>query len=149
MPTTAEPLVWTPKTILHGVKEVLKDALGIDDEDFVNPKRQNLDIMFMNDLGGESIDILDIAFRLERHFRTLKLYASDFHPHELGNFSDMQLSRELLPEILEAAQQKFPGITNWDYVRPIEESCIGDLITVRLFCLVIANKLEVKWEDPI
>ncbi len=146
MPALSKQTTWTPETIFLAIKGVLMEALGLDDDDFAQSTKKPLDMLFMDDLGGESIDILDIAFRLERTF-SIKLSSSDFHPHTLSRFKDMQLSGELTPEILEAAQQKFPTITNWNYVQP-KISTIGDLITVRLFCVVIAKKLEVQWVDP-
>ena len=46
--------------ILEKVREVLVDALGVD-EDEVTPEAT-----LMGDLGAESIDFLDIVFRLEK-----------------------------------------------------------------------------------
>ena len=48
--------------IYNKVKEVLVDALGVDDED-VKPTST-----LRGDLGAESIDFLDIVFRLEKAF---------------------------------------------------------------------------------
>ena len=44
------------------VKEILVDALGLDDDE-VTPQST-----LMGDLGAESIDFLDIVFRLEKSF---------------------------------------------------------------------------------
>ena len=46
------------------VKDVLVDALGVDEED-VTPTAS-----LRSDLGAESIDFLDISFRLEKAFGT-------------------------------------------------------------------------------
>ncbi|MEM9296594.1 MAG: phosphopantetheine-binding protein, partial [Planctomycetota bacterium] len=45
--------------VLAKVREVLEDALGVD-EDEVTPEAK-----LVGDLGAESIDFLDIVFRLE------------------------------------------------------------------------------------
>src|SRR5947209_11340264 len=50
--------------IYSKVKDVLVDALGVD-EDEVTPEASLKD-----DLGAESIDFLDISFRLEKAFTT-------------------------------------------------------------------------------
>ena len=50
--------------IYSKVSEVLVDALGVDEED-VKP-----DATLKGDLGAESIDFLDITFRLEKAFTT-------------------------------------------------------------------------------
>ena len=55
-------LVPIPENIFNGVQSVLIDALAVDDDEVV------LDANFTNDLGAESIDFLDIVFRLEKQF---------------------------------------------------------------------------------
>ncbi len=47
---------------LRKVQATLVDALGVDDEDVTR------DATLQGDLGAESIDFLDIVFRLERNF---------------------------------------------------------------------------------
>jgi acyl carrier protein len=48
--------------IFEKVQEVLVDALGVEEEDVT------LTALLKGDLGAESIDILDVSFRLERKF---------------------------------------------------------------------------------
>src|SRR4029079_14458621 len=48
--------------VYNKVKEVLVDALGVDDDE-VTPNAT-----LRGDLGAESIDFLDIVFRLEKDF---------------------------------------------------------------------------------
>jgi acyl carrier protein len=50
--------------IEEGVSEVLQEALGVDAED-VKPGAT-----LTGDLGAESIDFLDIQFRMEKRFST-------------------------------------------------------------------------------
>ena len=45
--------------IYEKVKQVLVDALGVDDDEVTG------DAIIKDDLGAESIDFLDISFRLE------------------------------------------------------------------------------------
>jgi acyl carrier protein len=52
----------TNQQIFEGIKEVLLDALGVDDDEVT----MNADLE--KDLGAESIDFLDIYFRLEKEF---------------------------------------------------------------------------------
>ena len=51
-----------PDQILARVTTVLVQALGVDEDD-VTPAAS-----LLGDLGAESIDLLDIVFRLEREF---------------------------------------------------------------------------------
>jgi acyl carrier protein len=48
--------------IFQGVQEVLVDALGVDNEEVT------IQATLIGDLGAESIDFLDIVFRLEKAF---------------------------------------------------------------------------------
>lgn len=49
-------------SIFEGVREVLVGALGVDDDEVIP------DAVLEDDLGAESIDALDITFRLEKLF---------------------------------------------------------------------------------
>src|SRR3954467_15882598 len=57
-----EDVVPTNDEIIEKVRSTLVDALGVDEDD-VTP-----DATLFKDLGAESIDLLDIVFRLERNF---------------------------------------------------------------------------------
>ena len=48
--------------VLCAVQEILEDVLA------ANPEEATPDANFFDDLGGESIDILDLAFRCEKRF---------------------------------------------------------------------------------
>lgn len=54
---------WTEKEIFEKLKSILIEALEVDPE-IIKP-----DSLIINDLGGESIDILDISFRIEKAFK--------------------------------------------------------------------------------
>jgi len=64
--------------IYSKVKEVLVDALGVDDDE-VKP-----DAIIRDDLGAESIDFLDIMFRLEKSFG-IKIPRGEMIPENLNN----------------------------------------------------------------
>ncbi len=55
-------MTMTQDDVFAKVRDVLKDALGVDDEEVVPEAK------LTEDLGAESIDFLDIAFRLEKAF---------------------------------------------------------------------------------
>ena len=60
--------------IFKRVQEVLVDALGVD-EDEVKPEAS-----LREDLGAESIDFLDISFRLEKAFTSQCEHANQKRP---------------------------------------------------------------------
>ena len=57
-------MAFNRQQIEEGVSEVLQEALGVDAED-VKPEAT-----LTGDLGAESIDFLDISFRMEKRFST-------------------------------------------------------------------------------
>jgi acyl carrier protein len=74
----------TREEIYSKVQGVLVDALGVDDEE-VKP-----DASLINDLGAESIDFLDITFRLEKAFTTdpahkFTIPRGDLFPENMDN----------------------------------------------------------------
>lgn len=62
--------------IFEKVKETLVDALGVDDDEVT------LAATLEGDLGAESIDFLDIFFRLEKAF-SVKITRNEFLPETL------------------------------------------------------------------
>ncbi len=72
----------THDEIYEKVRSTLVDALGVDEED-VTPAAS-----LRNDLGAESIDLLDIVFRLERNFG-IKIPRGELFPE---NVSDPELA---------------------------------------------------------
>ena len=75
------PTPMTQDEIFPKVREVLVDALSVDDEE-VTP-----DAVIRDDLGAESIDFLDIQFRLEKAF-DIKIPKGDMMPEDLQNNPD-------------------------------------------------------------
>jgi acyl carrier protein len=68
----------TQEQVLAKVRDVLIDALGVDEEE-VTPQAR-----LVADLGAESIDFLDIVFRLEKAFG-IKINQSDLFPDNVLN----------------------------------------------------------------
>ena len=69
------------------VKEAVVEALALDDDE-VTP-----DATLMDDLGAESIDLLDILFRIEKN-TGVKIEASDLGDHIQGGIPDDEFSDE-------------------------------------------------------
>ena len=79
----------TKEEIFEKIQAALVDALGVDEED-VTP-----DATLVGDLGAESIDFLDIVFRLEKSF-SIKIPRGELFPRTFSpmpNTSKMEKSR--------------------------------------------------------
>lgn len=68
-------MAMTREEIFEEVSEVLVDALGLDDDEVTE------NATLMGDLGAESIDFLDIVFRLEKSFG-IKIPREELFPAE-------------------------------------------------------------------
>lgn len=73
--------------IEEAVHEAVVDALALDDDE-VTP-----DATLMDELGAESIDLLDILFRLERSVG-VKIQASDLNDYVQGGIPDEEFGDE-------------------------------------------------------
>ena len=90
----------TNDEIFEKVQSTLVDARGVDEDD-VTP-----DATLCKDLGAESIDLLDIVFRLERNFG-IKIPRGELFPE---NVSDPELAQngKLTPKGLTEMKPRMP-----------------------------------------
>jgi acyl carrier protein len=94
----------TDQEIYAKVQQVLEDALGVDAEE-VTPKAA-----LIEDLGMESIDALDIVFRLEKAF-TIKIPRGELFPENLPELMQDQRfvqGDKLTPDGLAELQKRMP-----------------------------------------
>ncbi|MGD2109257.1 MAG: acyl carrier protein [Phycisphaerae bacterium] len=91
----------TRDEVFNKIRDVLTDALGVDDED-VQP-----DATLQGDLGAESIDFLDIVFRLEKEF-TIKIPKGELFPDDLLNNPDYVNGDQITPAGLERLKSTMP-----------------------------------------
>lgn len=71
--------------VSSAVKEAVVEALALDDDEVT------LESTLMDDLGAESIDLLDILFRIEKA-TGVKIQASDLGDYIQGGISDEEFS---------------------------------------------------------
>jgi acyl carrier protein len=116
------------------VQEVLVDALGVDDDDVTTGAA------LMKDLGAESIDFLDVVFRLEKAFG-IKIPREELFPAEsLMNNADFVSNGKLTETGLEELRQKIPHIDISEFEKDPDINKLGDLFTVG----AIVNYVEAK-----
>lgn len=121
--------------IFQQVQEVLIDALGVDDDE-VTAKAT-----LMGDLGAESIDFLDIVFRLEKAF-DIKIAREELFPIENimsnQNFvKDGKLTEAGLAEM----KEKMPHTDFASFQSNPDINKLGDLFTVNSIVNYIDTKL--------
>lgn len=118
------------------VQEVLVDALGVDDDEVTEGAA------LMGDLGAESIDFLDIVFRLEKAFGT-KIPREELFPAEtLMNNSGFVSNGKLTEAGLNELRQKIPHIDLSSFENDPDINKLGDLFTVGAIVNYIDSKLN-------
>ncbi len=87
--------------IFEKVKAALVDALGVDEED-VSPAAT-----MVGDLGAESIDFLDIVFRLEKAFG-IKISRGELFPEDVLSSSEFVANGKVNAAGLAALKARMP-----------------------------------------
>ena len=126
----------TPQEIYAKVSATLVDALNVDEED-VKPTST-----LQGDLGAESIDFLDIVFRLEREFG-IKIPRGELFPESIfqGDPEFVQ-NGKVTDKGLAELRSKMPFADLSDFEKNPELSHISDLFTVELITRYIEGKLN-------
>jgi acyl carrier protein len=83
------------------VTKVLVDALGVDDDEVISTA------VIRDDLGAESIDFLDIMFRLEKEFG-IKIPKGEMMPENLASDPALVSNGVLTPAALDIVKTKMP-----------------------------------------
>lgn len=91
----------TRDEIYKKVQDVLVDALGVDDED-VTP-----DATLRGDLGAESIDFLDIVFRLEKAFN-IKIPRGEMFPEDVFSNAQYVNNGRVTPDGMVELKKRMP-----------------------------------------
>lgn len=116
------------------VQEVLVDALGVDDDEVTEQAT------LMGDLGAESIDFLDIVFRLEKAFE-IKIPREELFPIEnMMNNPEFVDNGKLTEAGLAEIKDKMPHTDLSDFESDPDINKLGDLFTVSS----IVNYVELK-----
>ncbi len=125
----------TEREILERLTRVLMDALGADDEDVT------LSATLQGDLGAESIDFLDIVFRLEREFG-IKIPRGELFPESIfDGRSEFVREGEVTDEGMVELRSRLPfaDLDGFDGDRRF--GSVADLFTVGLLARYVAWKL--------
>lgn len=118
------------------VKEVLVDALGLDDEEVTESAT------LMSDLGAESIDFLDIVFRLEKSFG-IKIPREELFPGEsLMNNPEYVSNGKLTAKGIAELKAKMPHTDISTFQDDPDVNKLPDLFTVAAVVNFVEGKLK-------
>lgn len=127
----------TRDDIFGKVKDILADAMGVDEGD-ITPTAT-----LRGDLGAESIDFLDIVFRLEQAFG-IKIQQGELFPESLAQNAEFVQDGRVTPKGVAAIKERLPHVDLSNFERDPQVTKIGDIFTVEALVRFVQNKLAAK-----
>jgi len=124
----------TQTEIFEKVRDVLVDALAVDEEE-VTPQAS-----LFRDLGAESIDILDIQFKLEQVFG-IKIAQDELVPAGVAQDPRYVKDGRVTPEGLGALKAGLPHVDLTDFERDPQVSRLQEVFTVDALVKFVERKL--------
>ena len=120
--------------VFEKVRDALVDALGVDDEE-VTP-----DATLVGDLGAESIDFLDIVFRLEKSF-DIKIPRGELFPEDILTNTDYVADGKINPEGLVELKKRMPfaDLSKFEENPLVQEFATS--LTVQDMCNYVESKV--------
>jgi acyl carrier protein len=127
----------TQDEVFAKVKTILTESLGADD-DAVTPHAR-----LVGDLNAESIDFLDIMFRLEREFGLPKIDRNELFPESIFQGDPKFVQNGLVTaDGLKELRAKMPFADIAGFEKNPQFDKIGDLFTVDLITRFVHSKVK-------
>ncbi len=128
MPTTEEQ-------VFEKVRDALVDALGVDDDE-VTPEAT-----LTSDLGAESIDFLDIVFRLEKAF-DIKIPRGELFPDNILNNPEFVQEGRLTEAGLGELKQRMPHADFGEFEKDPDVNKMAGLFKVQTIVNYVVGKVN-------
>jgi len=126
----------TKEEVFEKIKAALVDALGVDEED-VTPEAT-----LVGDLGAESIDFLDIVFRLEKAF-DIKIPRGELFPEDVLTNPEYVQDGKVTQRGLDELRKRMPFANLDQFAQNPVVQDFGQMLTVADMCRFIEGKVEV------
>ena len=126
--------------IQSAVQDAIVGALGVDEDEVT------ADATLLGDLGAESIDLLDILFRLERKLG-IKIQASDLGAYVQGGIPDEEFGDEngiVSAKGLAQLKKVMPQINTDALAGKLEAGKVMSLFTVQNLTGMVAERAATK-----
>jgi acyl carrier protein len=127
----------TKDDVFKKVQTALIDALGVDEEE-VMPKAT-----MVGDLGAESIDFLDIVFKLEKSFG-IEIPRKELSPEDILTNADYVQEGKVTPAGIAELKRRMPFVDFAKFESNPQVREFSNLLTVGDLCRYIEAKVGVK-----
>lgn len=124
----------TQDEVFQKVQAALVEALGVDDDE-VTP-----DATIIGDLGAESIDFLDIVFRLEKAF-AIKITTSELSAEDILTNPEYVHDGKVTAAGLVELKKRMPFADLSKFEQNPQVQNFGNLLTVNDLCRFVASKV--------
>ena len=124
----------TEQEVFAKVQETLVDALGVDEEE-VSPQAT-----LRGDLGAESIDFLDIVFRLEKAF-DIKIPRGELFPDNILNNPEFVQEGKLTSTGLDELKQRMPHADFSEFEQDPDVNKMAELFKVQTIVNYVSGKV--------
>lgn len=125
----------TKEEIFSKVQEALVDALGVEDEEVVPAAT------LQGDLDAESIDFLDIVFRLEKAF-DIKIERGELLPEDILTSTDYVEDGRVNAAGIAKLRERMPFADLSNFERDPVVQKLGQQLTVQDMCNFVEHKLS-------
>ena len=120
--------------IFNKVQAALVDALGVDDDE-VTPEAT-----MVGDLGAESIDFLDIVFKLEKAF-SITIPREELFPDDILTNASYVKDGKVTPEGIQELKKRLTWADLSKFEQNPRVQDFGNLLTVSDLCRYVESKL--------
>ena len=116
------------------VREALVDALGVDDDEVTE------EATMVGDLGAESIDFLDIVFKLEKAFG-ISIPRDELFPDDILTNAEFVQDGKVTADGLAKLKERMPfaDLTRFEKNPLVQD--FGNLLTVKDLCNYVSTKV--------
>lgn len=125
----------TEDEIFGKVQSSLEDALGVDDDEVT------MEATLVGDLGAESIDFLDIVFKLEKAFG-IQIPREELSPEDILTNSQYVQDGVVTADGLAELKKRMPWADLSDFEAEPKVQNFGNLLTVGDLCRYVGSKVN-------
>jgi len=120
--------------VFEKVKDALVDALGVDDDEVT------ADATMVGDLGAESIDFLDIVFKLEKAF-DIQIPRDELFPDDILTNAEYVQDGKVTDSGIKKLKERMPfaDLSKFESNPMVQD--FGNLLTVSDLCRYVKTKV--------
>lgn len=119
--------------VFEKVQEALIDALGVDDDEVTE------DATLVGDLGAESIDFLDIVFKLEQAFG-ITIPRDELFPDDILTNAEYVEDGKITEDGMVQLKERMPFADFSKFEKEPLVQDFGNMLTVKDLCNYVATK---------